>query len=78
LIGKVTSTIYEGRALLSDNISKLNACRNEGVVRAFGCVADVVASAYKECHKNCRRCGERSPTNRTSLQLYYNWRTKCY
>ena len=50
MIGKVTSTTYEGRALLTD-ISKLNACRNEGVVRSFSCVVGVVASAARNATK---------------------------
>jgi hypothetical protein len=51
LIGKVNATIYEGRALLSGTISKLNACRNEGFVRAPGCAVGVVVSAAPNATK---------------------------
>jgi len=51
LVGKVNATIYEGRALLSGTISKVNACRNEGVLRAIGCAVGVVVSAAPNATK---------------------------
>ena len=46
-VSKVNATIYEGRAHLSDTISKLNACTNEGVVRARCCIVGGLASAAR-------------------------------
>jgi hypothetical protein len=51
LIGKVNATIDEGRALLSDTISKLNACRNGGILGAPGCAVGVVVSAATNATK---------------------------
>jgi hypothetical protein len=51
LVGKVNVTIYEERALLIGTISKVNACRNEGVLRAFGCAEGVVVSAAPNATK---------------------------
>jgi len=51
LIGKVNATINEGKALLSDNISKLNACGNKGILRAPGCVVGVIVSAATNATK---------------------------
>jgi len=50
-ISKVNATIYEGRAHLSDTISKLNACRNEGVLRALCCIVGGLASAARNATK---------------------------
>jgi hypothetical protein len=51
LIGKVNATIYEGRTVLSGIISKLNACRNEGILRAPVCAVGVVVSAAPNATK---------------------------
>jgi len=50
-ISKVNATLYEGRAHLSNTISKLNACRNEDFVLAICSIVGGLESAARNATK---------------------------